>query len=451
MKDSETVITARGLGKAFRLYPRADDRLKQFVLGRGIKRETFWALQEVDLVLRRGEAVGVIGENGAGKSTFLRLLSGTLRPTTGSVTVTGRMAALLELGAGFNPRFTGRENVWLSAAVLGLTKDQIAERFPAIAAFAGIGEFIDLPVRLYSSGMQARLAFAVSAHVDADILIVDEILSVGDAAFAQKCQQYLDRFRARGTLLFVSHNSGLVAKLCERALWLEKGRVRELGPAREVCANYLATLAERSASERGPDRRIRAPELVRAPPIVKDPRKRTRNRMAVSAFNPQAPWHGHGGATIADVFFSDLHNSRVAEVEGGEELTLHIVCDAQKRIVQPIVGFLLRDRLGQNVFGDSTYYACRHRENVVQDGESFEACFTFQLPYLTRGEYGLTVAITEGTQEDHTHIHWIEEAVVLTVCDGPVRLGIVGIPSTGIELFIAGDQLQRDCPSTAPS
>src|SRR3984957_3802820 len=207
MTGTDVVVTAQGLGKAYRLYPRAEDRLKQLVFGKRRRLyEEFWAVRNVTLQLRRGEALGVIGENGAGKSTLLRLLCGTTRPTTGIAEIEGCVAALLELGTGFNPLFTGRENVWLSASVLGLTKAQIKSWFDAIADFAGIGEFMELPVRLYSSGMKARLAFAVSAHVDADLMIVDEILAVGDAAFAQKCLRYLDRFRARGTLLFVCDN-----------------------------------------------------------------------------------------------------------------------------------------------------------------------------------------------------------------------------------------------------
>src|SRR5205823_5098551 len=259
-----------------------------------------WALQNVDLELRRGESLGVVGQNGAGKSTLLRILCGTLRPTTGTLRVERRVAALLELGAGFNPNFTGRENVWLYAAVLGLSRRDIADRFDAIAAFAGIGEFIDLPVKLYSSGMQARLAFAVSAHVDADILIVDEILSVGDAAFAQKCSAHLERFCKRGTLLFVSHSTGMVSKLCERALWLDHGTARELGPSGDVCAHYLAAMAEGESSQTGNATASSSQrwKLLDPPPVIRDPRPRASNIVTLSPFNPEAPWHGGGGAQI---------------------------------------------------------------------------------------------------------------------------------------------------------
>ncbi|MGH6878683.1 MAG: ABC transporter ATP-binding protein [Rhizomicrobium sp.] len=437
MTTDKTVISAQGLGKAYRLYPRAEDRLKQFVLGsHRTYYEQFWALKDVDLQLRRGDALGVIGENGAGKSTLLHLLCGTVQPTTGTVAVVGRMAALLELGAGFNPQFTGRENVWLSAAMLGLPKADIAERFQAIAEFADIGEFMDLPVKLYSSGMRARLAFAVNAHVDAEILIVDEVLAVGDAVFTQKCSRYLERFRARGTLLFVSHNSGLVAKLCNHALWLEQGKVREFGPATEVCANYVTALAERAAARdaRRPGGAARRWQLVQPPPLIVDARARARNRIKVSPFDPDAPWHGHGGASVAGAFFCGPDGQRLNEIEGGDEVHLQVECLTQRDLSRPIVGFMLRDRLGQNVFGDSTYFACRDTPRAVSTGDVFIANFRFQLPFLARGEYALTVAITDGTQEDHIHIHWIEEAVCLNVEDGPVRRGIIGVPASNVRI-----------------
>lgn len=433
MTPRHIVIEAQALGKSYRLKSAGAHPL----VGNATK--AFWALRNVDLTLASGEALGIIGENGAGKSTLLRLLCGTLRPTTGSVHVEGRIAALLELGAGFNPNFTGRENVWLNAAVLGLSKVEIAERFDSIAAFAGIGEFIDLPVRIYSSGMQARLAFAVGAHVDADILIVDEVLSVGDAAFAQKCSARLEKFRKSGTLLFVSHNTGMVTQICSRALWLEHGEMKELGPAADVCAHYLASLAERAEGERSVGREKRraasAPQQVlRTPPIVRDPRPLARNTIAVSDFNPDAPWHGHGGARVEDAFFCDPAGVRQATIAGGEEVELRVCCRAGRDIACPVVGFLLRDRLGQNVFGDNTYLASRDDPRPFQQEKMYEATFRFQLPFLAAGEYALTVAVTEGTQENHLHLHWVEEAVILRVATTPVRHGIVGIPSAGISV-----------------
>ena len=199
----------------------------------------FWALKDVSFEIRKGETVGIIGRNGSGKSTLLQLICGTLTPTNGSIQTNGRIAALLELGSGFNLEFTGRENVYLNAAVLGLSKSEIDERFDDIAAFADIGQFIKQPVKTYSSGMYVRLAFAVIAHVNADILVVDEALSVGDAVFTQKCMRFIRRYQENGTLIFVSHDTASVQNLCKSGIWLQNGMVEKIGTAKSVSEAYL--------------------------------------------------------------------------------------------------------------------------------------------------------------------------------------------------------------------
>jgi lipopolysaccharide transport system ATP-binding protein len=232
MDSSEVVALARGLGKRYDIHDSPHQRLLQYLWppARRLGRE-FWALRGVNIEIRRGETIGIIGRNGSGKSTLLQLLCGTIPPTEGTVELSGRVAALLELGAGFNPEFTGIENVILNASILGLTRRQIDARLDDILAFADIGDFARQPVKQYSSGMFLRLAFAVVAHVDADILVIDEALAVGDVLFVQKCLRFLHQFRERGTLLFVSHDIGMVRKLCDRAIWFEQGGVRMMGDA----------------------------------------------------------------------------------------------------------------------------------------------------------------------------------------------------------------------------
>jgi lipopolysaccharide transport system ATP-binding protein len=251
--SSETAIEVQHLSKCYQIYATPHDRLKQFVLPRlaqlaGRPPKTyfseFWALNDVSFTVKKGETVGIIGRNGSGKSTLLQLICGTLSPTGGTVQTRGRIAALLELGSGFNPEFTGRENVYMNAAVLGLTREEIDDRYEDIIAFADIGGYIEQPVKTYSSGMMVRLAFAVIAHVDADILVVDEALSVGDAFFAQKCMRFLRRFMKTGTVLFVSHDTVSVKGLCSHALWLEKGRVYQQGSPKEVTELYLEAFFE---------------------------------------------------------------------------------------------------------------------------------------------------------------------------------------------------------------
>ncbi|WP_257967095.1 ABC transporter ATP-binding protein [Klebsiella pneumoniae] len=223
----EAVIQVKHITKIFRIYNTPKDRIKEFLANlprrvAGAKRikkhKEFYSLNDVSLTINKGETIGIIGANGAGKSTLLQIICGTLSPTYGNVTVNGRVAALLELGAGFNPDFTGRENIFISASIMGLTDEQIKERFDSIVEFSEIGEFIEQPVKTYSSGMFVRLAFSIIAHVDADILIVDEALSVGDAFFVQKCMRFLRAFMEHGTVLFVSHDTASIVNLCDRAI-----------------------------------------------------------------------------------------------------------------------------------------------------------------------------------------------------------------------------------------
>jgi lipopolysaccharide transport system ATP-binding protein len=260
--SSQIVIRASGVTKGFSSYELPADRLKQGVLSlasrvlptpSGRKRaraqsetygKMFWALNGVSFDVAKGETIGIIGRNGSGKSTLLQIVCQTLNPTSGSVEITGRVGALLELGSGFDLEYTGRENIYLNGQLHGLTRRQIDERLDDIIAFADIGDFIEQPVKTYSSGMFVRLAFAVIAHIDADILVVDEALAVGDTFFNQKCLRYMDQFRETGTILFVSHDTSTVKKLCTRVVWIDKGVVMRAGDPDEVCEAYLEAYYE---------------------------------------------------------------------------------------------------------------------------------------------------------------------------------------------------------------
>lgn len=257
--SSDIAILVSHLSKCYEIYDTPRDRLKQFVLprvrhmvGKAHKQyfREFWALKDVSFEIKKGETIGIIGRNGSGKSTLLQMICGTLTPTGGDVEVNGRVAALLELGSGFNPEFTGRENVYMNAAVLGLTNDEIDAQFDKIVAFADIGEFIEQPVKTYSSGMFVRLAFAVVVHVQPDILVVDEALSVGDIAFQNRCMQRIRQLKEAGaSILFVSHDLSTVQILCDRVIWIKHGLIQQYGYAGEVCQNYYAdTIGEQMHS-----------------------------------------------------------------------------------------------------------------------------------------------------------------------------------------------------------
>ncbi len=245
-EQDDFAIQCDGLGKAYQFYVNYNDRLRQVLFGRKRKyyRE-FWVLRGVEMKVRRGESLGIIGRNGSGKTTLLQIVCGITAPTEGTIRTHGRIAPVLALGAGFDYELTGRENAKIGCAILGLSRSEAAERLEAIADFAAVGEFLDQPLKYYSSGMASRLAFAVCAHVDADILVVDEALSVGDEAFCQKCFKFFEEYRKRGTLVFVSHDLGQVAALCDRAVWIDQGRVRVAGdPAATTEAYHEALISE---------------------------------------------------------------------------------------------------------------------------------------------------------------------------------------------------------------
>ena len=451
MPADDIAIRVTNLSKRYEIYGNPRDRLKQFVLPR-LQRQAkqppkqyfreFWALKDVSFEVKKGETVGIIGRNGSGKSTLLQMICGTLHPTSGSIQTHGRIAALLELGSGFNPEFTGRENVYMNASVLGLSNEEIDERFADIVSFADIGEFIEQPVKTYSSGMMVRLAFSVIAHVDADILIVDEALAVGDAFFTQKCMRFLRNFMKTGTVLFVSHDTGAVVNLCSKAVLLNRGQVTEIGTPKSVTEQYLATVYESSQEVNGvvavetkvPMTQVESPieyrdmreELVNASNL--------RNDVEIFQFKPDQEGFGTGDAKILSVRLLDQHGAPLSWIVGGEDVILDIRCLAHKEIFRPIIGFQFKDRLGQIIFADNTFLVFEHNpQPVVQSGE-LVARFEFRLPVLPSGDYGIAVAVADGSQDSHVQHHWMHDALMVRVHASSVCFGLVGIPMKKITL-----------------
>jgi lipopolysaccharide transport system ATP-binding protein len=394
----------------------------------------------VSFEVRRGETIGIIGRNGSGKSTLLQMICGTLTPTTGTIQTSGRIAALLELGSGFNPEFSGRENVYMNASVLGLIKDEIDTRFQDIVNFADIGDFIDQPVKTYSSGMMVRLAFAVIAHVDADILVIDEALAVGDAFFTQKCMRYLRNFMKTGTVLFVSHDTGSVRNLCSRAIWLEKGDVQLEGVAKEVCESYLEAFYE-AQQGKSTTTRIKVAKSNSVGPL-RDQRQdfinasNLRNDIQIFDFDPEAPSFGQGAAQITDVKLLDRNGNPLSWIVGGEDVVLQVEVITRQLLDSPIVGFYIKDKLGQNLFGDNTFLSYFDKPVLCESGNALKAEFSFQMPRLASGDYSITVAIANGTQDVHVQHHWIHDAVFFKSESTSVAGGLIGIPMSGIRLHI---------------
>ncbi len=457
--SSEIAIDVQNLGKCFEVYDKPKNRLKQFILPRvqqllGIKQQRyfreFWGLKNVSFQIKKGETVGVIGRNGAGKSTLLQMICGTLTPTTGEIQVNGRVAALLELGSGFNPEFTGRENVFLCGAVLGLTRNELETQLNDIIKFADIGDFFDQPVKTYSSGMYVRLAFAVVAHVNADILVIDEALSVGDVFFTQKCMRFLREFAQRGTLLFVSHDIGSILGLCDRALWLQNGHLHRIGLPKELAAEYLEALYDdslepkikkESTSEIEAECQITLDHAVTSPKSrLRDMRQEfvnqtpLRNDIELFEFQPDALSFGEGGAKIKSIWLEDTSGDRLTWVVGGEDVAMVIECEILDDLSFPIVGFYVKDYLGQSLFGDNTYLTYVDKPISIQKGKYLRAKFLFRMPILPKGDYSVSAAIAEGTQSTHTQHHWAHDVLAFHAHSTSVSTGLIGIPMSQITL-----------------
>jgi lipopolysaccharide transport system ATP-binding protein len=327
----------------------------------------------------------------------------------------------------------------LYASILGLDETQIAGRFQSIVSFADIGEFLDQPVKTYSSGMVVRLAFAVIAHVDADILIIDEALAVGDAYFVQKCMRYLRRFRERGTLLFVSHDTSSVVALCDRAIWLESGGIRSIGAAKDVVGLYLEGLYNTDAVPETDTRTIVTSRNRDAVAEYRDQRQalinnsNLRNDIEVIGFNEHAADFTDGQADIVDVAFLE-DGKKLSWMVGGESVTLKIHCVSAIELDSPIVGFFVKNRLGQHVFGDNTYLTYRESPIAVPAGGSCVASFEFTMPMLPVGDYSVDVSISNGTQERFYMINWKYDVLLFRVEASAIVHGLVGIPMRSILL-----------------
>jgi lipopolysaccharide transport system ATP-binding protein len=408
--QTEVAIAVTDLAKSYQIYAKPQHRLLQTLL-RGRRRfyQDFWALDNVTFEVRRGEVFGIIGRNGSGKSTLLQLICGTLSPTRGAIGCAGRVAAMLELGAGFNPEFTGRENVFLNAAVLGLSHAEIEARFDLIAAFADIGEFLEQPVKTYSSGMFVRLAFAVIAHVEADILVVDEALAVGDAFFTQKCLRFLREFREQGTILLVSHDMQAVMGLCDRAMWLDAGKTRCIDTAKIACQAYMDTIYGEPVSR--PSKQPTAQAPTSTPPA---------SPMVVAREE-----FGRGYARITDIELTDAAGAPLGMTQGEQEVRLLLKAVASNDVAHPCFGFHIKDRLGQILFGTSTAEPGIERLPSVKPGQEYSAEFRFIIPTLVQGDYVITVSVGEGSMEEYAVDHWIHEAVAFKSV-ALVRPGIIG-------------------------
>lgn len=419
---AEVAISVQNVSKCFRQYGKPIDRLKEMLLPGKKHGQEFWALRDISFDIYRGETFGIIGRNGAGKSTLLQLICGTLQPTSGIVQVYGRVAALLELGAGFNPEFSGRDNVYMNGAILGLSRAEVDKRFDQIAAFADIGSFIDQPVKTYSSGMYVRLAFASAIHVEPDILIVDEALAVGDIFFQQKCFRHLEKLRDQGTsIIFVSHDTQAVVKLCDRAIILQNGYLKHEGTPADMAAKYMELYYSQFYPEAPKDEEgqtVLAEQAESLPVTVVSQESGIQGSGLPTEFTcdfPSSDRYGCAVGLIQGIAISGAQGQPQSSFEVGEAIVLSIKVNPHAIDLCPLnIGFQLKNRLGQIVIGTNTCMIGKTMDPELF-GQSFICQFKFNLA-LFPDRYTISPAVAEYKQDAQVIYDWIEGATVVEIC-----------------------------------
>lgn len=409
------------ISKSYPIYDSPGDRLRELLtLGRCRRHRDFWALRNVSFQVPKGATFCIIGENGSGKSTLLQMVAGILAPTSGQMRVNGRVSALLELGSGFNPEFSGRDNVYLNASILGFSTKEIDRRYQEIADFAEIGDFIDQPVKTYSSGMIVRLAFAVAIHVDPDILLVDEALAVGDIYFRQRCMRKVHELRSRGiTILFVSHAIGDVKAIGDLTMWLDNGRVRELGDTDKVVAKYLAAMTEKDSAY------LKLAKAKSGPP----PEASLREAPEVICSIPNIDHrYGDGRAEVLGIRVCDSFGQPLQLIEPGSRIVVRISVRAKDDLALPNVGFMLRNHLGIDFAGTNTTRE-GHQLPPMRAGDVCTVDFHVDIPWLYPGSFSFSPAIADGTLHEYKMCDWIDNALTLQMGhgEGPVY-GYIHLP-----------------------
>jgi lipopolysaccharide transport system ATP-binding protein len=408
------IIDFRQVSKSYPVYRSPRDRLKELAAFNRLSfHEDFWALRDLTFTVSRGETFCIVGENGSGKSTLLQIIAGILKPTSGEAVIHGRVAALLELGSGFNPEFTGHENVYLNASILGLTRKEIDARYESITSFAEIGEFIHQPVKTYSSGMVVRLAFAVAIHVDPEVLLVDEALAVGDIYFRQRCMRKVHELRSRGvTILFVSHALGDVKAIGDRCMWLDGGRIREIGDTEPVISKYLAAMTAKDSAYLGHQATAARPQVQGHLPPPPESVERIPN---------VDRRHGDGRGEITGIAVYDEYGRELRLLSPGTRIILRISAMAHGDILLPNLGFMMRNHLGLDFCGSNTTRE-GHQLPPMRAGDRITVDFHLDLPELYPADFSFSPAIADGALDGYTMCDWIDNAITLQMghADGQV-------------------------------
>lgn len=415
------LIEFRQVSKSYPVYRSPKDRLKELITFNRLSfHDDFWALRDITFAVARGETFCVIGENGSGKSTLLQIIAGILNPTDGTAKIQGRVAALLELGSGFNPEFTGKENVYLNASILGLTRREIDQRYESITSFAEIGDFIHQPVKTYSSGMVVRLAFAVAIHVDPEVLLVDEALAVGDIYFRQRCMRKVHELRNRGvTIVFVSHAIGDVKAIGDRCMWLDHGRIRDIGPTDTVVAKYLAEMTEKDSAYLV-QHTTAAPVVtgghLPAPPESADRIPNIDHR------------HGDGRAEITGIAVYDEYGRELRILSQSTRIIVRVSALAKADLPLPNVGITMRNHLGIDFYATNTTRE-GHQLPSMRAGDRMTVDFHIDIPELYPADFSFSPAVADGALQSYTMCDWIDNAITLQMTPGDAPIyGYIHLP-----------------------
>lgn len=411
-KTKEIAIRAENISKVYKLYDKPSDRMKEaFGLTRKKRHKEHYALTDVDLTIYKGETVGIIGTNGSGKSTILKIITGVLNPTKGDMTVNGRISALLELGAGFNMEYNGIENVYLNGTMMGFSKKEIDEKLPGILEFADIGDYVYQPCKTYSSGMFVRLAFAVAINIEPEILIVDEALSVGDVFFQAKCYHKFEEFKQAGkTILFVSHDLSSIAKYCDRVILLNKGVKLGEGQPKEMIDAYKQVLVGQ----------YRLPDQDDEHNLLDDAEVKAKASI-MGGMNPDALEYGTGAARITDYYVTDKKGTKTTAIIKGEEWTLHYTVEFTQDIKAPIFAFTVKNIRGTEITGTNSMYE-KAFLNGVKKGEVKKVSFAQKMD-LQGGEYLLSLGVTGYEDEKFEVYHRLYDVLNVTVVSDKDTVG----------------------------
>lgn len=419
MKDLAIKITE--LCKTYYLYNSPKDRILEAVkIGKKSYHKEFAALDNINFDVKNGEVIGIIGTNGAGKSTLLKIITGVLTPTAGDVWINGKVSALLELGAGFNQECTGLENIYLNGCIMGYTRKEMEERKEAIIEFADIGDFINQPVKTYSSGMFARLAFAVAINVEPDILIVDEALSVGDIFFQNKCFKKFDELKQKGvTILFVSHDIGSVRQMCERVLWLEHGKQLAFGNVNTICDMYMDAKRKSAQYVAGHIQDHKSGEVFIT--RIDERREYPKISFVEDRFS-------NTQVRIQSIYFENAKHEVVNTLYVDQEYVTHVIIECLEDVSDLIIGFVLENNKGLPLYDINNFI---NQEETVcgQKGDILDISYRYKLPRIMNGMYLVGAAVAQGTQAKHEMLTWLHGVMQLEVINQGYNSSYIEIPS----------------------